>query len=170
MIHLLPSDSSSEHAGDMSALATRWRTTLHASAARRSKLFALAFRLAAPPGTLLGAGPLRLFLDAFHASLAARNLDPVLLAAPGRGASGCLVLVLLNGQRTQSAHGHIAAARGLWSRMPRTAVANVSVVPCLYPDGSTGAKIRRDAVSWGTDLAECLDWGCRLLAEARSSP
>ena len=157
------------HDSPTDELAAQWHRLLHQAAANKSKLFVLAFHLIFPPGLAVPpeGQPVPEFLDALSERLREKRLDPVCMCieqqADGAGPIRHVVIVTLDGQRTQSATGHLAMADTIWSRLLGMPPTGELVLPCLCEDGSAGRQIRRDHPDWDGQIERCFRWGSSLI-------
>lgn len=155
--------------GPPRSLADRWHLLLGDAVDHHSKVLAVAFRLETPgwPAPSAGCQPIQAFLAKFTRRLADRHLDPRLIwvrVGDVAARPAYLVLVLLDGHRTQSASGHLATAQAIWDQLVGRSDGQALVVPCSPADGWNGLMIRKDHPDWETALADCSRWAGRLLA------
>jgi hypothetical protein len=157
------------HDSPADELPAQWHSTLHDAARRHSRLFVLAFRMALPPGLSVppNGPPVPEFLDALSEALGEKRLDPVYFAVREHGDTNqppaYLVFVLLDGQRTQSATGHLAMTDTIWSRLLGMPPTGELVLPCPHTDGRAGCQIRRDRPDWDGQIERCFRWGSSLI-------
>jgi len=157
---------SGEHA---EGLAAQWHDTLHDATRHHSKLFVLAFRMALPPGLSVppSGPPIEELLDILSERLREKRLDPVHMCieqqADGAVPVRHVVILTLDGQRTQSAAGHLRLADTIWSQLLGVIPTGELVLPCLCEDGSAGRQIRRDRPNLEEQIVACYRWGCRLI-------
>ena len=155
---------------DKRQLFAQWQNVLCDYAERHSKILAMAFSLVHPAATApaFAEQPLQAFLGGFLDHVQGKRLDPAHLAVTSTGGTdqrlSHLVLVLLDGHRTQSGIGHLRQARAIWADTLGLPNAEGLVHPCLSPDGDNGMKLRRDRPDWAGQLDRCSRWGSSLIA------
>ena len=154
---------------DKRHLPAQWQNMPCDYAGRHSKILAMAFRIVHPVATApaFAEARLRTFLGTFLDHLHGKHLDPAYLTATSKGnavqLASHLVMVLLDGHRTQSGIGHLRQAKATWADTLGLPNTDELVFPCLSPDGDNGMKLRRDRPDWDGQIERCFRWGSSLI-------
>jgi hypothetical protein len=134
---------------------------------KHSKLFVFAFLLALPPnmqaGTDLGSAASS-FADPFSRHLQSKRLDPLVLCRP-TGIHQLTCFAIVDGHKTRSAAGHLAAATALWASVLGLPYAHGLLMPCVHADGQAGLMIRKDRPEWEHHLAYAQRWAGNLFPQ-----